>query len=659
MNGTRQIVAASTFLIFSALGGAMQPAPPSWSRQGEIKPERAGLTEVTIPLPLLDHASPTLHDLRLFKTSGEEIPYSLHQPSRTPAQWISAESFESVMDHKNTVLFGKAPNGAVDALRLESPAGTFLKSVSLDVFEKGHWRTLWKGRPIYRTSPGVQNLELEFPARRLNRFRLLVDDQKNDPIAFTGIAVRMAIDSVPAIEKIPAVQLEREEHPWDTHLTLGLPSQNLFVDGLTIETSNSHFQRSVRVVLQDLSPASNSDFGQHITEVLVGESTLYRSPGENGTISENLFIPINRRIPGRKIHLMVENGDAPPLEIKSVKVHHIPTRLLFFATDMNPITFAAGHPSAPVPHYDWPLTRAIPVPAQVANVQANPNDVKPDVAPLMASVGAAFDGKGWVHRSAVHMKSSGVQSLEIPFSVLVCSSWDGRDVRLVRDGKQLPFIYDRGVPPQTIIPERSIVPTAPKGISRWELKLPTKGIPISNLDIRAKESLFRRPVHIYEERFTANGVPYRHSFSNTQWVREGNGEGRLLIFFAGFPQNDRIYLEIEDGDNAPLTIEDLKLYYRTYSIVFKTDLGAPLWLYYGQPDVRFPIYDAALVADELLSAEKSKAVLGAEEKQKSRWVWGSPRNGETSALFWIVLIAVTLMILLVIQRLLPMGKDKF
>jgi DNA-binding NtrC family response regulator len=87
---------------------------------------RAGLTEVTIPLALLDHASPTLHDLRLFNSSGEETPYSLNQPSRTPAQWITVESFESVLDHKNTVLFGKVPNGAIDALRLESPAETFL-----------------------------------------------------------------------------------------------------------------------------------------------------------------------------------------------------------------------------------------------------------------------------------------------------------------------------------------------------------------------------------------------------------------------------------------------------------------------------------------------------------------------------------------------------
>lgn len=658
MNCARQPLVVCTVLFIGALCGAGEPVPPSWSHQGEIKPVRAGLTEVTIPLALLDHASPTLHDLRLFNSSGEETPYSLNQPSRTPAQWITVESFESVLDHKNTVLFGKVPNGAIDALRLESPAETFLKSVTLEGFEKGRWRTLWKNRPIYRTSPGNQNTVLEFPPCRLNRFRILVDDQLNDPIAFTGIAVRMAADSVPAVEKIPVVLSGREEHPWETHLTLDLPSQNLFVDGLTIETSNSHFQRSMRVVIQEVSPATKWDMGPQMTEVMLGEGTLYRSPGENGASSENLFIPINRRIPSRLIHLIVQNGDAPPLEIKSVTAHQIPTRLLFFATGAHPIALAAGHPGAPAPHYDWPRARAIPLPALVENVRANPNYVKPDAVPFMASVGAAFDSKGWNYRSAVHLKSPGVQSLEIPFSVLVRSSWDGRDIRLVKDGSQIPFIYDRGVPPQTIVPERSLVPTGPKGISRWEIKLPAKGIPISNLDIRAKESLFRRGVHIYEERFTANGEPYRHTFSNTQWLRNEKGDGRLLVFFAGFPQNDRITLEIEDGDNAPLTIEDMKLYYRTYAIVFKSGLDTPLWLYYGQPDARFPVYDAALVTDELLSAEKSKAVLGAEEKQKSRWVWGSPRNGETSLMFWIVLAAVTLVLLLVIQRLLPEPKVK-
>lgn len=654
----RWVSAGPALVLLNTFCWAGENVPPSWSHQGEVKLQRAGLTEVTVPLGLLDPASPTLHDLRLFKPSGEEIPYSLNQPSRLSARWIKMDSFKSAFNNKTTALTGKAPTSTVDAIRLESPAGTFLKSVSLEVQEKGRWQTLWKGRPIYRTSPGSQNLEIEFPSRRLGRFRILVDDQNSEPIPFTGIAVRLTADSVPPIDKIPAVIAGREERPWDTHLTLALPSKNLYVDGVMIEVSDPLFQRSAQVVLQNVSREVNMDGGQQIIEIPLGRSTLHRSPGENGAVSENLFIPINRRIPAREIHLMVENGNAPPLEIKSVTIHHVPTRLLFFATDMHPFLLAAGHPGAPAPRYDWPVTRATPQPAPVENVRDNPLYVKPEVAPMLASFGAAFEDKGWGYRSAIDVKTSGVHSLEIPYSILVNGSLDGRDIRLVQNGNQIPFIFDRGTSPQPIVPDLLAVAKAPKGVSRWELKLPLKGIPIYILDVSAKEPLFQRSVHVYEERVSANGETYRHSFANTQWKRDENGGDRLLIFFAGFPQNDRIYFEIENGDNAPLSLENMKLYYRSYGIVFKAVPGAPLWLYYGQPEARFPVYDAALVADELLSAEKSKAVLGTPEKLKTRWVWGTPRNGETSALFWIVLAAVTLLLLFVIQRLLPELKEK-
>jgi hypothetical protein len=51
--------------------------------------------------------------------------------------------------------------------------------------------------------------------------------------------------------------------------------------------------------------------------------------------------------------------------------------------------------------------------------------------------------------------------------------------------------------------------------------------------------------------------------------------------------------------------------------VFKSSPGA-LWLYYGRPEASFPVYDAAMVADELLAAQKDGVAVGPEEKLKRR-----------------------------------------
>ncbi len=644
-------------LLLVGYARATEPVPRSWSHSAEVTPTKPGLVDVTVPVDLLDPASPTLHDLRLFRSSGEEIPYSLQQISRAPVQWVPWTSFQSVLENKKTVLTGKGPTGPVDAIRLESPSGEFLKSVALDVFEKKRWKTVWTGRPIYRSFSGPGNLEIEFPARRLGRFRVRVDDRKNDPIPFTGASARMAADTIPRTEKIPAVLSAREDGLAETHLTVSLPGRNLYVDGVTVETPDPLFQRSVRVVLRHVRRESNPGGGQQIIEFPLGHGTLFRAPGENGLVFEDLFVPINARIPAREIHLMITNGDAPPLQVNSLTVHQIPTRLLFFSRDLSPVALAAGHPGAPTARYDWPATDLIPGRATTGIVKENPLYTKPEVVPLLAPLGGAFDSKGWAFRSPVDIKSSGVHALEIPLSVLVQSSPQGRDVRLVRDGRQIPFVYNRIVPHAFIDLSPSTMSPEPKGTTRWEIKLPTNGIPISHVELRAKESIFQRTLHLYEELSTANGDRYARSLARAQWVRSGE-QDRLLLSLAGPPDRDRLMLAIQDGDNAPLTLEKVRVYYRTYDLVFKTEPGGPLWLYYGHPDVPFPVYDAAMVSDELLSADKTRVFLGPEEKIKTRWTWGTPRRGETSFLFWAVLVGVTLVLVVVIQRLLPEIKAK-
>lgn len=227
----------------------------------------------------------------------------------------------------------------------------------------------------------------------------------------------------------------------------------------------------------------------------------------------------------------------------------------------------------------------------------------------------------------------------------------------MQDGHQIPFVYNRNGSYHSIDLKLIPVTQAPKGTSRWEIRLPSRGIPLSHLELRAKESLFQRPLHLDEKRSTANGDRYSRSLAQTTWRRAGD-KNRLVLSLSGAIESDRLILDIQDGDNAPLTLEDVKLYYRTYAVVFKAAPGAPLWLYYGKPDVSFPVYDAAMVSDELLSADKTRAVLGNEEKIINRWSWRTPHQGETSALFWIVLGAVTLVLLLVIRHLLPELKGK-
>ncbi|MBK7689485.1 MAG: hypothetical protein IPJ35_10960 [Elusimicrobia bacterium] len=624
---------------------AEAPLPSAWSHGADLKASPKGYAAVRLPAAALDRASTDLRDVRVFDAEGVEQPFVIHQPARSAARWANVESLDARLESGATVLAGRAPDAAVDALRLESPEGEFLKSVSLEVREDGVWKTLWKSRPIFRARSGAENRELPFPARRLGEFRVRVDDRGGAPVPFTGAALRLAGDSVPDTESVAAVVAAREERPFETRLTLALPARNLFIDGLTVVTPEAFFQRRVRVVARRWAGVETPG-GRQIVEEILGETTLYRTEA-NGARAEALFVPVNRRLDVREIMLVVTNIDAPPLGLTSVAARVVPTELRF-SSDGRPLRLAVGHPGAPAPRYDWPAVDTAPSAAVLGPLVANPDHQAPEVAPLLDGPAAPFDGGGWRHRAPVEIKTLGVQKVEVPLSALVHGASDGRDLRLVRDGRQIPFVYDRSGRYHDVALELVAAKNAPEKTSRWEIRLPFEGMPITHIELNAAETLFQRPLRVIENRTTPNGQPWAMTLAQTPWRRAGGTE-RLVLTLVEAPRGDTLVLEIDNGDNAPLTVRSFKAHYRSYELVFKSSPGA-LWLYYGRPEASFPVYDAAMVADELLAAQKDAVPVGPEEKLKRRWGLG---RGATGPLFWVVLILVTAALLFAVQRLLP------
>lgn len=642
----KRSIGVGVFLVVLGTARAEAPLPAAWSHGAEIKTTQNGHTAVRLPAPVLDRAAVGLRDLRVFDADGTEQAVVVHQPAREAAQWTTAEALDARLEDGSTWLSGRGPDAAVDALRLDSPEGEFVKSVSLDVRENGGWKPLWTGRPVFRARSGAENRVVAFPARRLGEFRVRVDDRDGARVPFTGVALRLAADTVPPLEVVTAVVVAREERPLETRWTLSLPARNLYVDAVRIDTPETFFQRRARLVVRRWAGAEVPG-GRQIQEDVLGEATLYRT-GAGGARAEVLAVPVNRRLDVREVHLIVTNVDAPPLAVKAVAVDTVPTELRFAAEGRSPYRLAVGHPGAPAARYDWPAEAGRPRPATLGPLTENPAYAPPEVAPLLASTAASFDGGGWRFRAPVEVKILGVQKLEVPIAALVHGAPDGRDLRLVRDGHQVPFVYDRSGLYRELVLTPAPAKNAPEKTSRWDLRLPFEGLPVTHVEWTAAEPLFRRTVRVVETRTAPNGQPWVQALAQTQWNRAG-GSNRLVLALSEPPQGDLLTLEIENGDNAPLTVGNVKAHYRSYELVFKTTPGL-LWLYYGRPEAAFPVYDAALVADELLAARKDAVPVGPEEKLKRGWGLGGGAGGP---IFWVVLILVTAVLLWAVQRLLP------
>ena len=77
-------------------------------------------------------------------------------------------------------------------------------------------------------------------------------------------------------------------------------------------------------------------------------------------------------------------------------------------------------------------------------------------------------------------------------------------------------------------------------------------------------------------------------------------------------------------------------------------------LYYGNRAATAPRYDLALVAGQILAAEKLAASLGAEEQVRpGGWADQALAGSRAGILFWGVLALVVLGLLVVVAKLLP------
>jgi hypothetical protein len=128
-------------------------------------------------------------------------------------------------------------------------------------------------------------------------------------------------------------------------------------------------------------------------------------------------------------------------------------------------------------------------------------------------------------------------------------------------------------------------------------------------------------------------------------------EGVLRI---SAPQDETLYLEVEDGDNPPLALSRFRLQYATQRLIFKANTGRPVSLYFDNPKASSPHYDIALVADELMNSTKVEAVLGSAASTSQGQ---SNKSGSSFVsppwIFWYAMAAVVVVLLLVIRKLLP------
>ncbi len=202
-------------------------------------------------------------------------------------------------------------------------------------------------------------------------------------------------------------------------------------------------------------------------------------------------------------------------------------------------------------------------PLKLSPLADNPNYRPPEVLAGIQEGGTVLDVSAWKYRKAVNVDRAGAQRIELDLDVLSHAQPDFGDLRLVRDGRQLPYILE----PTSI--SRSLTPTVTVAgdkkdpqITRWIIRLPRPNLPVTRLGCVARTPVFQRNVTLYEELTDERGDKYRRTLGGAGWVQTpARTNQEFTLTFEGAPRSDTLILETHNGDNPPIELEKFQAFY--------------------------------------------------------------------------------------------------
>ena len=342
-------VRTATCVVFAAgFSASAANLPSDWQHEQTFNVSTTGLMKINLPVETLDAARPALEDLRLYDDARQRNSLSDHATGSVAKKQFEAQNhfrFRSTPTTPSSLLeTGLAQ--PLDAVTLETPAMNFIKAVRVECSTDGkNWRVLAQGQPIFRQPYGAANLKISFPPVAASWLRLTVDDQRSQPVPFTGALVHAATGETAPVETIPVTITERDENPGETRLALDLGAANLNVASLQIETAEPLFTRQVSIAVPQISEDA-------IREQMIGQGVIYRIAIEGQPASESLSVPLETLVRSRELILFIRNGDSPPLSLKAVRAERRPVYLVFLARQSGIYHLLTGNARCAAPRYD-------------------------------------------------------------------------------------------------------------------------------------------------------------------------------------------------------------------------------------------------------------------------------------------------------------------
>lgn len=580
-------------------------------RDVQIAP-RDGFAALALPPELLAHAAPDLRDLRLVDQGGADVPYVVdHRQERLTARAYNGTLVDTRREPVGppddrtaraswTVDFG-GPR-TFDTLALAVAGSDFAKHVRVEAsVDQTSWRAVRDDAPVFsrRWQGGVRHTSIVLDAPETARFVRLTtrDDAESPAVEVAGVTASWARRAPGEAWSRPAVVTpvaRGRVSRYRVDLPPGLP-----LETLTIDADDPAFSR--RVVLVETAQG----------ERVVADASLYRVRLPEEDLAGEQRTLVAAAPPGTgALFLDVHDGDSPPLRGLRATASGTATRLVF-ASAVVPVALYYGNDVTRAPVYDLAAlsarlsaTRDV-APAQLGPERPNAAFARPAPLALGGLRGAAVDPSRW--RFARTLQTGGADDLYV---TTLAPSDLGRlrpdlgDLRVVdAAGRQIPYILEASAAEVAVPLEVEPLAGAAGGrVSRYRLQ--TAGaeraaLPLHGLALDVPEPFFDRRVRVR----VPDGGKRRGTLADAAVQRrpQRDAEQPTALRLEWAPAFAReLELEVDEGDNAPLTLAGVQGLVRVPRITFPAGPGV-FRVLLGNAEAEQPRYDLAGLRAEVLA----------------------------------------------------------
>ena len=624
---------------------------------------------VAVPVPpdVAVRSQPHFEDMRLVDAAGRETAYLVveDQP-RADVRRVSGTLAESRQEGR----FGSAWTAdlgapvSFDRLELEIPARDFAARVVVEgstdgttwlVLADSFWAfdRLWQGRPVHDTA-----LDLPVTTARFVRF---TGDDRRPPVRVSGVAALLRQQTAGSTWTRSAALTLLESTPGRSRYAIDVPA-GFPVRRLEIDADDPAFARPVAVVVQTDGRTQS-----------LGQATVYRLRLPDAAADVEARAVEVASGPGGGLVLEVHDGDTPPLVNPRVTLSG-PQTLLLTAPMAPPLTLYYGNPVTRRAVYDLErlrpqLTLVAGVPlATIGDEVENPRFRAPTPLGFLPARGAVVDSGDWRFVRRLHIQGADdLYALTLDPSDAGRGRADLADVRLVDAAdRQVPYVVEHGV--ETVSLPLETAPAQPlQGRGRRsavQLRVPRGALPaqiaLAAVEVRMAESYFRRAATVSvpaPDSPQGRRVVATTTLSSTD---RAGATGAIVRIPLGTVAAPDLVLEIDDGDNAPLTVLSATGLVPVPRLTFKATAGE-YRLLFGNDDVRAPAYELDGLRQEVLDYSAVPVPAGWLDVTTPS---GGRRLGQVlseppaTAVLWAALGTAVVVLLVLTRRILRAGPPE-